>query len=436
MAARGVLLLMLMMCLLVACGGDGVTQADDPTATVRPMSSPTPLVSSQATIVPANTETAESITLTIWWPDEFYPVEIDVLEDQLQVFAASQEEDLNIELRRKPMHDTGGILSTLQSATVAAPGALPDLTLLRYSDFVSALQLDLLSPMDGVIRIGLADGIYSSAIALSERDGEVYGLPYAIDLSVLAHDEGLGLDAAAISLDDMLEIDRQWAFPVGRLSGVSTSIYLQYLMAGGSLVDENGVFTVNPDALATVYNFYEAALATETLDADVTNYTALSDYSLALITGDLSAGVMTFSEYLSIRSDADELRIGMIPTQSDEAITVLDSWMWVMPSDDPGNQEFVAAFLEWMMAPTRQSALTSATRTLPSQRNVLNGLETADFDVELVDRLVSNALLPLVDVGNITALRTIQNGVIAIINGELSAEQATENVMRQLSSSN
>ncbi len=84
------------------------------------------------------------ITITIWWPDTFARVndtEINpLLIEQANAFL---EDNPNIlfDHRLKPVGQTGGIMSTLQSAGNVARGALPTLTLLRRQDLLPIIQL-------------------------------------------------------------------------------------------------------------------------------------------------------------------------------------------------------------------------------------------------------------------------------------------------------
>jgi len=430
-----VMVLVIALLVLPGCGSD---ETPDPveaaTETLLPVTSPTPLVSSQVTTVPISTDTLSDSTLTIWWPDEFYPADVDVLEEQIRSFALSQGDTFEIELRRKPTQGNGGIVSTLASASAAAPGALPDLTLMRYREFVNAVQNGTINPMDDVIRIGLMDDIYVNASALTEVEEAVYGLPYALDLFVLVTHDDLTLDSSSLSFEDIQAIDGQWAFPGGRLSGISMTLYLQYLSISGFPVeaDADGDIVLNADALDTLFTFYETSQENGTIASEVPQYAETSDYELSLVTGDLDAGVMFFSDYLLLSADNENLRIASIPTVDGEMLSVMDSWMWVMPNESTQSQVFVAAFLEWMMEPARQQDMTAATNTLPSQQTVLNSIETNRFDVQFVDALIDDSVPPPVDISLTTALRTVQSAVMSIIRDEASAGAALQTVQEQL----
>ena len=424
------LVICLLLGLISGCGGESPAATEIAMETALPVSSPTPLVSSQITSVPAATAVSDSASLTIWWPDEFYPTDVDILDAQIRDFALNQGDDFDIELRRKPTLGDGGIMSTLASANAAAPGALPDLTLMQRRDLISAAQAGLINPMDEVIRIGLDDNIYDTVSLQGVFEGGVYGLPYAVDVTVLAMDAGLSLDPQSITFEAMLMIDGQWAFPAGRLSGVSRTVYLQYLSISDNPFDvgEGGTVSLDPTALQTLFEFYEMSREAGTITTEAAEYASLNDYTLSLITGDLAAGVITFSEYLPLSADNDDLRIGSVPVATGDATGYLDGWMWVMISDSPQTQAAIADFLEWVMLPERQQDLTAATNTLPSRRDVLLDIDTNRFDTELLDQIISNGVSPLTDITITTAMRSVQSAVASIIIGDADADAALESL--------
>jgi len=228
----------------------------------------------------------------------------------------------------------------------------------------------------------------------------------------------------------MLMIDGQWAFPAGRLSGVSRTVYLQYLSISDNPFDvgEGGTVSLDPTALQTLFEFYEMSREAGTITTEAAEYASLNDYTLSLITGDLAAGVITFSEYLPLSADNDDLRIGSVPVATGDATGYLDGWMWVMISDSPQTQAAIADFLEWVMLPERQQDLTAATNTLPSRRDVLLDIDTNRFDTELLDQIISNGVSPLTDITITTAMRSVQSAVASIIIGDADADAALESL--------
>jgi hypothetical protein len=69
---------------------------------------------------------------------------------------------------------------------------------------------------------------------------------------------------------------------------------------------------------------------------------------------------------------------------------------------------------------------------LPSQRTALRGLENTAY-ATFVDGLLTRATLPLSDTGGGTPARVMQSALAMVISGQRTAEQATREVIAQLS---
>jgi hypothetical protein len=89
---------------------------------------------------------SEVRTVTIWLPvDMISPNDettLALLNNQLEVFS-TQNTNINVDVRFKRVSDVGGILPTLRTASAVAPEALPDMTLMRRQDLVTAQRADL-----------------------------------------------------------------------------------------------------------------------------------------------------------------------------------------------------------------------------------------------------------------------------------------------------
>src|SRR5262245_10748695 len=77
------------------------------------------------------------VTLNVRLPEPLAPIDnqdaADLLSEQISAFQAAND-DIVVDFRLKKAQDVGGIMATLKAANLVAPGALPDLTLLRRSD--------------------------------------------------------------------------------------------------------------------------------------------------------------------------------------------------------------------------------------------------------------------------------------------------------------
>jgi len=218
-----------------------------------------PIHAQEAT--PEATETAEPPqVLTIWWPDQLISPDddeaYDLLFDQTEDFAQTQE-NTEVVLRLKRVGTTGGIMSTLRTASVVAPGALPTLTLVRRQDLLSLVRSGLAQSLEGSVTSATISEL-GNTLPLGQINGELYGIPYMLNFQHLVYRPQDGVDYDGWSYSDLLARGQGFVFPAAQTTGISDVLLLQYLAAGGTL-DRDGVLQLNEEALQTTLAFYEAA---------------------------------------------------------------------------------------------------------------------------------------------------------------------------------
>src|SRR5262249_33862428 len=158
--------------------------------------------------------------------------------------------------------------------------------------------------------------------------GQVYGVPYTLDVQHMAYLPTIPAPSGW-RFDDLLSQKFHFIFPVGRTNNLSAVFLVQYLSAGGS-ISEDGSIIVNEEALRAVFGFYQQAVADGLIDAKVTTYESPEDYRADLASGSVSAGVVTSSVYLDLLSSGQQIAFAPIPTLSGDQVTPLDGWMWVL----------------------------------------------------------------------------------------------------------
>src|SRR5690606_38548741 len=238
--------------------------------------------------------------LVIWWPVSLAPMDnseaAELLSEQISAFRAAQG-NVEVQLRRKLDSGVGGIMSTLRTASPVAPGALPDLTLLRREDMQAAAQSGLIYPLDGQTPPAVLDDLYRSAQTLGQIGSNLYGLPYLMDVHHMAYSSA---DAAVPSrFEDILTQQISFALPAAQTGVMNNILLIQYLDAGGTL-PANGLEDTDVEALLTVLQFYEQATQQGLIDPAVLNYTSPADYRTSLTSGTLAAGGINSSLYLNL----------------------------------------------------------------------------------------------------------------------------------------
>jgi ABC-type glycerol-3-phosphate transport system substrate-binding protein len=414
----------------------GCTTSAAPTPTTPPTSTPTPTMTPDSTTITV-TPTVQAIDTSqrrvlIWLPEPLNPVADEetsaLLERQLSDFEAANS-NIEVEWRLKQVDDVGGIMSTMRTASAVAPGALPDLTLLRREDLLEAVQLGLIQPLEGRATSAILGDLYPAALRLGQVNGQLYGLPYMLETQHLVYRPPLSLEGWDFS--EVLTRDVPFVFPAGRSNGVNDVFLAQYLSALPT--DENpqvlnGELPVNEAALHSVFSFYEQAVQNSIVTASVLDLSAPIDYA-----GYVGEGMVLVNSttYLSISAHGEDLEFAPIPTVSGDDVTILDGWMWVMTTTNAERQISALQFVSWMMDAQRHGEYSATVHMVPSQRSTLRRWDDANY-ADFVDQLLNNAYLPLSQ-SAATSARVMQNALGSVLLGQSTADEATEDVLSQLS---
>jgi ABC-type glycerol-3-phosphate transport system substrate-binding protein len=392
-----------------------------------PTPSPTLTVQPPVT-VPAN--------IVVWWPEPLAPIDNTVVNDLLaaQIIAfETANGTAQVERRLKRVSDTGGIMSTLRTASAVAPGAMPDLTLIRREDLLTAVQAGLVQPLEGWASsaiVGDLTSLSNSVLQLGQVNGRLYGIPYTLEIQHVVYRVDNGEEPFETwRFDDVLQREMSFAFAAGNASPVNNVFFAQYLAAGGT-PPQDGTLTLNTQALREVLRFYEEARAEALLDTNVLSYLSFNDYQPAFINGTLDAIVSNSTNFLQLRAQGYSVSAAPLPTESGQGATVLNGWMWVMTTSNSDRQAAAIQFLNWMMGGDRQGQFARAISMLPSQRSALRSWGSGD---ETLVNLVSNATLPLAPDDGGTLARAMQNALAAVLRGERTANEATQDVVEQVS---
>jgi ABC-type glycerol-3-phosphate transport system substrate-binding protein len=415
--------------MLAACAPQAVQPTD--IAVTEMIGTPSPVVPTIAP--PATAEVTEPVTqtLTLWWPEPLAPIDnqdaADLLSEQISAFQAANR-DITVDFRLKKAQDVGGIMSTLKAASLVAPRALPDLTLLRRSDMLNAAQAGLIMPIDEHAEAAILGNFQPMVNALGRMNDRLYGLPYNVEVQHIAYQAALA-PMTHWSFPDVLANKIAFVFPAGRANSLSDVFLAQYRDATGTR--ESNALSVDADQLRGLFQFYQQAVAAKLIDPIVLEYIVPDDYRGNLATGEIPSGVVTSTLYLKMMEGGAKLGYAPIPTESGQPATLIDGWMWVLTSADSEQEAIAMRFLNWMLDVDRQGRYNQAISMLPSQRTAMRQWEDAGY-ASFIDTLITNASLPLTDSAGSAAARVIQSALASVISGQRTAEQATQDVINQL----
>lgn len=375
------------------------------------------------------TPTPAPETVRVWWPDELYPHDDELAQETLQTqwdgFAQAYP-TLTLEVRRKRSSGLGGILSTLRTAVPVAPSALPDLTLMRRSDMITAANEGLIVPLDDWLPSDLADSnLLPGVRALGEINGVLYGVPYVLNVVHAAY-RPAAMSAPPLSFADVLEGSISYLFPAGAIP-ISWTLLLQYRAAGGRLVDETGAATLDAQPLLDVLTFYAQGVQAGLFSPALLQYVRYDDYWNQFVAATSNLAAVDTLTFLERRDSIPNARPVSIPTPDGTPITALDGWLWVVTTANPERHQRVSAFLAWMMRVGQHSLFTETLGLLPSQTRALRLWDDREYAEFAQDLLTTAILVPDAQRNNSASL-ALQEALVDVLEGT-APETAADNAL-------
>lgn len=375
------------------------------------------------------TPTPAPQVVRVWWPDELYPQDdelaLETLQAQWDGFAQAYP-TLTLDVRRKRTSGLGGILSTLRTAEPVAPGALPDLTLMRRADMITAANEGLIVPLDDWLPADLAgNNLLPGVRSLGEVNGVLYGVPYMLNVVHTVY-RPTALATPPTSFAEVLASGVPYLFPAGAIP-ISWTVLLQYRAAGGRLVDETGVATLDAQPLLDVLGFYAQGVQAGLFSPALLQYVRYEDYWNLFVSAASSLVTVDTVTFLQRREGVSAARPAPIPTPDGTPITALDGWMWVVTTQNPERYQRVSAFLAWMMRVGQQSLFSEAFGVLPSQTRALRLWDDREYAEFAQDLLATAILVPEAQRNNNASL-ALQEALVAVLEGT-APETAADNAL-------
>lgn len=369
------------------------------------------------------------ITITIWWPDTLAHVGNGVINplliEQTDAFVTGMPE-VTFEHRLKAVGVTGGIMSTLRTASRAATDALPTLTLVRRNDLLAVQNLALSQELDGVSSTIIED--LDMTLRLGRIDDTLYGLPYMLDVQHTVYRPREDVDYTEWSFDAVLARNESFIFPAGRANGINDVLLLQYIQSGG-LASAGDSLVINEAGLTSVFDFYEAASDATLITGEAINATSAATYQEAFLTGEHDAGVFSSTSYLAMYAEDPTLAVAPIPTVDGGDIAIMDGWMWVLVAQDTEEQRIAIEYLNWMFAPERQATFAQDIHMLPSRADARVAGLANNVPTDTYDTLLQNAITPMPDTVSGALGRSIQANFTSVLTLENTAEEAVQAVI-------
>ena len=282
--------------------------------------------------------------------------------------------------------------------------------------------------MDGLLPGTLTRDLYAQAQGLGIANDGQYGVAYALDVAHIVYRDNV-YTTPPTTFADVLAAGQPFAFTADSASGVSRTLLIQYVAAGGRFAGDDGRPLLDEAPLRAVLDFYAQAAAAGLVDNDVLTFASPMAYWDNFLSGMLSLVQVDSSLYLTYeaaQSPASNLHVAPIPTRDGNAGTTLGGWMWVITTADPTRQAHAVEFIDWMMRAENQAEMARLLGLLPSQRPALR-LAVDDSYYDLVEGLLSQENVISVESVSSAVTNSLHNALAAVLNrtrppGEAAAE--------------
>lgn len=298
------------------------------TFTPQPFSVPTP------TVLPVT----EAHVLRIWLPPRFDPnadtESANLLKQRLADFETAHP-GLKIDVRIKAEEGATSLLNALSITSNAAPAVLPDLIALSHPDLESAALKGLIHPIDGLSVLLDDPNWYPYARELGHIQNIGYGLPFAGDMLVLVHRPELEVN----SWDEILASEESLLFPAN--DPQSLIMLSLYVSAGGKIINEQGLPTLEEAPLTQVLTLIQNGLEAKIFSPALINYETDEQSYQAYREGRANI-VITWAANKTGN-------IKPIPSLGAPQ-TFATGWVWALAGSNPENQQAATELAEYLLA--------------------------------------------------------------------------------------
>ncbi len=410
--------------LLVSCSG----QAAGTTPAPGPESSPT----FAPTTIPPTPTPSPNGNLVLWLVPRFAPTTDNpagaLLLERLQAFEENHP-GLIITTRIKQESGSGGVLETLQAATIAAPATLPDIVTLDVQMLDEAALENLIIPLDGLLPTPSAPSWYDFSLAASMIDGGHYGLPFAADGEVLAYNTG-AYPAPPRAWSDLLDGPAQFMFPAGDTQAAFT--INQYLAIGGAITSNAGSPMLEVGPLTEVFAFYEALNTADVLPLVSRQYSNAAETWSLLNSGKAVAALAPLSTFFATYYPIFTSAVAL-PSRTSAGSIFAETWSWAIVPGDPARQALAAELLQWLSDPEFLGPWTDALNMLPPSAGALAAWPDGS-KASIASRLVTNAQTKPADEILDALGPPIQNAIVQVLLNVATPEEAAAAVIAALQS--
>ncbi|MGQ9500961.1 MAG: extracellular solute-binding protein [Anaerolineae bacterium] len=373
-----------------------------------------------------DTTPGASITLTLWTIE---PVSPEAMGKAGEVFAQGirsfMERYPNVTVVVKLKNETGkgGVLDYLRTASQVAPSVLPDVVMLDLTELMAAARAGVLSPLDKLVAPGLINDLLPGARAAGSVDGQLMGLPFEADFEhVVLSTEKVTVPPS--TWDDVLNAGVSYRFPAkGRNGLVNDCFLIQYLAAGGRLLDEEGHPTLDESILASVLDYYLRGVQAGVIPLDVLEATSVDDLWSRYVNNRYDIVHVRARLYMRDGLHLRNTQFAAIPTRDGKPLTLVRGRALAITARDPSQQAIAARMIEWLLQPDNVVVWNQVTFSIPTRYATLNRWGNdpyLDFLRQQMEVALPAPSFPQYDQMG----RVLQQAVLEVLNGDATPQEA------------
>lgn len=387
---------------------------------------------SSAATAEVSTPTAESASgednvLKLWLPPQFDPSSGtpagEILKARLQAFI-EEHPGVQIQVRIKALEGPGGLLDSLVTASVAAPGALPDVIALSRPLLEKAALRGLVYSYNGLTTVLNQQDWYEYARELAHLQQSTFGLPFAGDALVLVYQPVEAVEPPA-TWNRLLEYPGLLAFPASDPEALFT--LAQYQALGGKVQDEQGRPMLDEQTLSEVLSIYINAVQAGRMTDYLSQYATLEQVWRVYREGQFTVAITWTSLYLS----AKDAQAVPIPTPSDAPYTLTTGWSWALASPQSEKRVMGVKLAEFLVDNEFLARWSQAGNFLPPRASALELWEPESSRWLIGDISASAHLIPSGDI--LSRLGPVlQQAVLQVLRQEKTSQEAAQAAVNSL----
>lgn len=367
-----------------------------------------------------------SITLTLWTVE---PVSAEAAGKAGEAFAQGirsfmgRYPNVTVVVKLKNETGKGSVLDYLRTAAQVAPSVLPDMAVLDLTELAAAARAGAIFPLDELVAPGLISDLLPGARAAGSVDGKLMGMPFEVDVEHLIFNTRQ-LTTPPLTWDDVLNAGVPYRFPAKGRNGLANDCFLiQYLAAGGRLLDEEGRPTLDEAVLTSVLDYYVRGVRAGVIPGDVIEAASADDLWSWYVSQRNGMVHVRARRYLQERFALRDTRFAAIPTRDGKPLTLVRGRVLAITARDPSQQVIAARMIEWLLQPDNAIVWNQTTFSIPTRYATFQRWGDdpyLDFLRQQLEVALPVPSFPQYDqVG-----RVLQQAILEVLNGDATPEEA------------